>query len=95
MKCPYGEPGDRLWVRERTRVTAIDDHGRIMVEYEADGTRAGWIDWPERLRSKPKLKRCLPYGGFRESSRIDLEIKSIRVDACRLFRKRTFSLKDW
>jgi len=34
--CPYGDPGDRLWVRE-TLARTVDDHGKACVAYRADG----------------------------------------------------------
>jgi len=35
-RCPYGVPGDRLWVREEWRVDAWDENaGQIAVEYRA------------------------------------------------------------
>ncbi len=38
IKCPYGVPGDRLWVRETWRVGAWnEDTGEICVDYRADG----------------------------------------------------------
>lgn len=81
VACPHGVPGDRLWVRERQRVTEVDCiDARIRVHYEADGVESGWIDYPSRLKGEPVVGKCLSYGGFRESSRLLLEVKSVRVE---------------
>jgi hypothetical protein len=81
--CPYGVPGDRVWVRERMRVAAIEHEAgkavRVQVVYEADGARSDWLPYPERL-APPVMRKCLAYGGYREASRIDLEITAVRVE---------------
>lgn len=71
VKCPYGSPGDRLWVREtwchigshtgpHTGVRTIED-----VRYKADGDGYVW---------RPSI--FMP----RWASRITLEIVSVRVE---------------
>jgi hypothetical protein len=87
-RCPYGKPGDRLWVRERTRlIECLDvpwlsgfngnDKGRF--RYEADGTETDWIEYPSRLALLQK-DYCVPNGCYKEASRINLEITDIRVE---------------
>lgn len=87
LRSPYCQPGDFLWVRERQWVIARStvrlngkESTRIRVRYEADGAESGWIDYPERLKGKPVVGKCLSYGGFRESSRLSLEVTGVRVE---------------
>lgn len=84
VKCPYGKPGDRLWVREAFKY--FQPHGedgiKRGVEFRADGT----------LKYVPPLaddEGCLiqSLGKWKPSihlprwaSRINLEIISIRVE---------------
>jgi hypothetical protein len=83
--CPHGLPGDRLWVRERMRRigAVVGGDGRpvsIDIRYEADGAFGMCIPYPARLRGVPKHGQLLARGGFREASRIMLEIESIKVE---------------
>jgi hypothetical protein len=62
--CPYGQPGDRLWVRESFRDARAAMLGRVL--YRADGENiCGW---------KPSIH--MP----RHLSRITLEVTAVRVE---------------
>lgn len=78
--CPYGQPGDRLYVREAWRtVESLDELAprrlaeTVPVRYEADGAVRG------KLREEAGRYR---HGRFmpRWASRIDLEITSTRLE---------------
>jgi hypothetical protein len=73
--CPYGQPGDRLWVREAFGINdalGFADHRRASVTYRAD--------WDAGDLGRP----CGPWKpGIhmpRWASRLMLPIKSIRVE---------------
>lgn len=55
--APYAEPGDRLWVREKHRVTAWNEIGRVRVEYAADGAE-DWVDAPMDDYDDWVYRRC-------------------------------------
>jgi hypothetical protein len=71
IKCPYGKPGDRLWVREALRWTNY-------LVYDADREP---VD-PDLIPAGIRIGRdYLPMTHMpRWASRITLEIKSIRVE---------------
>jgi hypothetical protein len=74
-QCPYGKPGDRLWVRETWRTMHANNHrapselhpDRTLVAYEADADRV------IKGRLRPSLR--MP----RWASRITLEVTEVRV----------------
>ncbi|MBK4999496.1 hypothetical protein IAE37_001772 [Pseudomonas sp. S31] len=81
-ECPYGRPGDRLWVRETHKI-ATGKVGDIQasVRYEADGDyQAKVMPQPEAIgartfeRTRPSIH--MP----RWASRILLEITDVRVE---------------
>ena len=93
-KCPYGQPGDRLWVRETWTLGDIvdDEEPSIQIYYRADGTK---VDFAVNHEAADKYIQKLEYlevygnGGDnwlpsifmpRWASRITLEIVSVRVE---------------
>lgn len=77
-KCPFGQPGDRLWVRESWAVVPrVTDNGPKH-KAKGDGTGATWkADWngnPSGFKWKPSIH--MP----RWASRITLEITGVRVE---------------
>jgi len=82
--CPYGKPGDRLWVREAWRATLGWDGCKpseivscAPIKFDADGTLSGQFDEEDlddfgRLRPSMFMPRW--------ASRIILEITGVRVE---------------
>jgi hypothetical protein len=76
LRCPYGVPGDRLWVREAYRLCV-----------EADSTRPGDTDAAYRVWYEAEAPHQPGAGKLRPSmfmprwaSRITLEITGVRVE---------------
>jgi hypothetical protein len=82
VRCPYGQPGDRLWVRETHcfldgdfRPTKMKDQGHVQVIYRADhAIDPVHGDGPDKLTWRPSI--YMP----RWASRITLKITDIRVE---------------
>lgn len=76
--CPYGEPGDRLWVREAIRLVPgqgpDDGTGRVLSAYEADGSLTVADAWPWKRSYLPPM--FCPRG----LSRMLLEVTSVRIE---------------
>lgn len=72
-KCPYGQPGDRLWCKETLRV---GDNGGLV--YSADGAEVK--DWPRIIGERPVSKTLPPIFMPRWASRLTLEITDVRVE---------------
>lgn len=91
IRCPYGAPGDRLWVKETWRPSIAHGHGMdacdcadVMVRYAADGEgrlfneRDIPAEWtmPKAARTGNVTPLFMP----RWASRITLEMTDIRVE---------------
>lgn len=84
--CPYGVPGDRLWVRERHAFIwpGMDEVPieECDIEYYADDPRpypGGWE--PDEARGNPDAAKWRPSIHMpRWASRITLEITDVRVE---------------
>ena len=64
FKCPYGVPGDRLWVREKFKI----GQGRSIVYFDTPSRWAEGMSWKRSI--------FMP----RWASRITLEVVSVRVE---------------
>lgn len=73
LPCPYGEPGDRLWVRE-TFAPRYFDNGH-------PGYRADWTSAAADVCAEPKWKPSIFMP--RLASRITLEVTNVRVQRLR------------
>jgi hypothetical protein len=86
IACPYGKPGDRLWVRETTEADYDTTNGAVLSRYAADGepvlyagcedseyngSVAHW-DYPRDSRPSIHMQRW--------AGRILLEITAVRVE---------------
>lgn len=86
-KCPYGQPGDRLWVRETCRAEELAS-GLDGVHYMADGafreienTPAAADQWLDLNAYRGQQGAQVPsIHMLRWASRILLEIVSVRVE---------------
>lgn len=70
VRCPYGVPGDRLWVRETWTKVAVHPDGGGVVGYRADPAHA---EIYKDYRWRPSI--YMP----RWASRLTLEITDVRV----------------
>lgn len=87
VRCPYGQQGDRLWVRETTEADYELCDSAVLARYSADrkpvlysgsadpedeGTSIALWDYPREVRPSIHMPRW--------ASRIDLEITGVRVE---------------
>jgi hypothetical protein len=71
-RCPYGQPGDRLWVRETWQESPfMDTKGEILYQASWNTSRIHPTSWRNR--------RHMP----QDKSRITLEVTEVRVERLR------------
>lgn len=91
IRCPYGQTGDRLWVKERWRPFVAYSHGAgecdcgdVNVEYRADGEvrffRDGSIPFEWTMPKAAARGDVTPLFMPRWASRITLEMTAVRVE---------------
>ncbi len=79
LRCPYGQPGDRLWVRETWQAVNGDDRARHIVTHPRPNR--GWIEYAATPRlDEPAYKWRPSIHMPRWASRITLEVTSVRVE---------------
>jgi len=71
LKCPYGKPGDRLWVRETIYYNLEHDNFYFAADRKGCGNEIY-----QRLKKKTHPSIHMP----RWASRITLEVMSVRVE---------------
>lgn len=76
MACPYGQPGDRLWVRESFCKIIGQSGGWIETDYQATYTHGFRLGDSLGLKKRWTPSIHMP----RDASRITLEITSVRVE---------------
>ena len=79
IRCPYGQPGDRLWVKEVWRPIRVGPNKVTYIEYRADGARIYKDHTYQPSWSKEEPWRSSLFMP-RKYSRIDLEITNIRAE---------------
>lgn len=88
VRCPFGKPGDRLWVPEGFALSVIDPDGltpeddpeNFHVIYRTDPPGGGWTDGDGNPVEPPwRFAAAMP----RWAARIVLEVISVRVERLR------------
>ena len=89
LACPYGKPGDRLFVKESHRAWLLDGGGDLVrIEYRSGGHRDVYADdlpdgFVDRFKCRQDGKTLAWKPSIfmaREASRITLEITDVRVE---------------
>jgi len=90
-RCPYGMPGDRLWVRETWAQPTTLDPGPTFYRADYPACAAGFSNLPppDEITWKPSIHM------FRKDSRILLEIVSVRVERLRDISEADAAAEGW
>ena len=79
VRCPYGQPGDRLYLRETWQAVNGNDRARHIVTHPAPDR--GWIEYAATPRiDEPAYKWRPSIHMPRWASRITLEVTGVRVE---------------
>lgn len=81
--CPYGQPGDRLWVRETLQYDSEVGHYYAATAAGSLGNPSGrhWVAYEKEITGKEIPDRQIPSIHMpRWASRITLEITGVRVE---------------
>lgn len=80
IRCPYGQPGDRLWVRETIELRTLPGNSFLSPVYRADGSHV--MDGAHKASNHEFMKRRVHSSIHmpRWACRIVLEIVSVRVE---------------
>ncbi len=79
LRCPYGKPGDRLWVREKHYFDVQLTEDRWHVVYDNPTEMPHWSNYDND--KNPKLNKWRPSIHMpRWASRILLEVTDVRVE---------------
>ncbi|HEY4722198.1 MAG TPA: hypothetical protein VII92_10150 [Anaerolineae bacterium] len=88
--CPYGQRGDRLWVRETWAVFWTESEPYVdqsvwdvphQIEYRADAQTKYPGEWPDYCGDDPECAKWRPSIHMpRSASRITLEVVRVRVE---------------
>lgn len=85
LRCPYGRPGDRLWVRESHYLTDDGDDEYVVYATDQEAVKAHFTqldalpaDFPEEIKTRHRRLRPSIHMP-RWASRITLEVTTVRV----------------
>jgi hypothetical protein len=82
VKCPYGELGDRLWLKETTCCVMLDHAPDLLQGMDSQTAYKASVheDWIEYAKEKYGYKWTPSIYMPRSASRITLEITDVRVE---------------
>jgi len=83
--CPYGQPGDRLYVKETWKCTSFNDKTHALaIEFKAGGTTEAWFDDVKRYEQFKKFYFKngwqSPYFMPKEAARLWLDNECVKVE---------------